>query len=100
MVDFASCYSFRLDQLRYNVKQFLQQLGFVLGHFHFLHLSFRRLILIGAATIRLQLIRFVASPEAVAAKVRLIMSCRILLQATGFQVEMARKPLFVEDDEE
>jgi hypothetical protein len=40
-----------------------------------------------------------ASPEAVAARVRLIMACRILLQATGFQVEMARKSLFIEDDE-
>ena len=41
----------------------------------------------------------VASPEAVAARVRLIMACRILLQATGFQVDMVRKPLVIEDDE-
>ena len=41
----------------------------------------------------------VASPEAVAARVRLIMACRVLLQATGFQVDMARKPLVIMDDE-
>src|SRR6202521_1462510 len=41
----------------------------------------------------------VASPEAVAARVRLIMACRILLQATGFQVDMVRKPLFLDDED-
>ena len=41
----------------------------------------------------------VASPEAVAARVRLIMACRILLQATGFQVDMVRKPLFIDDED-
>ena len=41
----------------------------------------------------------VASPEAVAARVRLIMACRSLLQATGFQIDMVRKPLVIEDDE-
>jgi hypothetical protein len=41
-----------------------------------------------------------AGPEAVAARVRLIVSCRILLQATGFQISMDRKPLVIEDDEE
>ena len=40
-----------------------------------------------------------ASPEAVAARVRLIMACRILLQATGFQVEMVRKSLFIDDED-
>ena len=41
-----------------------------------------------------------ASPEAVAARVRLIMSCRILLQATGFTINMDRKPLFIDDERE
>ena len=40
-----------------------------------------------------------ASPEAVAARVRLLMACRILLQATGFQVEIVRKPLFIDDED-
>jgi hypothetical protein len=38
------------------------------------------------------------SPEAVAARVRLIMACRIPLQATGFQVELHRDDQFIEDD--